>query len=106
MSDISKMTAEQANASTQVIRAAEKMNQATDVVANASANRLSVGGRSACGRADEPYHPGSIGGDQRAGNRQQADPGGSREQNTVTGQVSIAPRAVPLRRQIVVAVTV
>ncbi|HZV81625.1 MAG TPA: methyl-accepting chemotaxis protein [Geobacteraceae bacterium] len=106
MSDISRMTAEQANASTQVIRAAEKMNQATDIVANA-AREQALGGRQIRLAVERMNH---ITQEVTVATKEQA--AGSRQirvavenMNHVTGQVSIATKEQSLSaRQIVVAV--
>jgi len=106
MSDISRMTAEQASASTQVIRAAEKMNQATDVVANA-AREQALGGRQIRLAVERMNH---ITQEVTVATREQA--AGSRQirvavenMNHVTGQVSIATKEQSLSaRQIIVAV--
>jgi len=106
MSDISRMTAEQASASSQVIRAVEKMNQATDVVANA-AREQALGGRQIRLAVERMNH---ITQEVTVATKEQA--AGSRQirvavenMNHVTGQVSIATREQSLSaRQIIVAV--
>jgi len=106
MSDISRMTAEQASASSQVIRAVEKMNQATDIVANA-AREQALGGRQIRLAVERMNH---ITQEVTVATREQA--AGSRQirvavenMNHVTGQVSIATREQSLSaRQIIVAV--
>jgi methyl-accepting chemotaxis protein len=106
MSDISRMTAEQANASSQVIRSVEKMNQATDIVANASREQA-LGGRQIRLAVERMNH---ITQEVTVATREQAT--GSRQiriavenMNSVTGQVSIATKEQSLSaRQIVSAV--
>ncbi|GEM_PF-936458 len=106
MSDISRMSVEQASASSQVIRAAEKMNQATDVVANA-AREQALGGRQIRLAVERMNH---ITQEVTVATKEQA--AGSRQirvavenMNHVTGQVSIATKEQSLSaRQIVVAV--
>lgn len=106
MSDISRMTAEQANASSQVIRSVEQMNQATDVVANA-AREQALGGRQIRLAVERMNH---ITQEVTIATKEQAV--GSRQirlavenMNTVTGQVSIATKEQSLSaRQIITAV--
>jgi methyl-accepting chemotaxis protein len=106
MSDISRMTAEQANASSQVIRSVEKMSQATDVVANA-AREQALGGRQIRMAVERMNH---ITHEVATATKEQA--AGSKQiriavenMNHVTGQVSIATREQSLSaRQIVTAV--
>jgi len=106
MSDIARMTAEQAKASNQVIRSVEKMNQATDVVANASREQA-LGGRQIRLAVERMNH---ITQEVTVATKEQA--AGSRQiriavenMNHVTGQVSIATKEQSLSaRQIVVAV--
>lgn len=106
MSDIARMTAEQAKASSQVIRSVEKMNQATDVVANASREQA-LGGRQIRLAVERMNH---ITQEVTVATKEQAT--GSKQiriavenMNQVTGQVSIATREQSLSaRQIVVAV--
>jgi methyl-accepting chemotaxis protein len=106
MSDIARMTAEQAKASSQVIRSVEKMNQATDVVAKASKEQA-LGGRQIRLAVERMNH---ITQEVSVATREQAV--GSKQirvavenMNLVTGQVSIATKEQSLSaRQIVVAV--
>jgi methyl-accepting chemotaxis protein len=107
MSEIAKMTAEQANASSQVIRAVEKMNEATEVVANASREQA-TGGRQIRVAVERMNQ---ITQEVSGAAREQAQ--GSRQiriavesMNHVTGQVTIATREQALSaRQIVGAVS-
>ncbi len=106
MSDISRMTAEQAKASSQVTRSVAKMNQATDIVANASREQA-LGGRQIRMAVERMNH---ITHEVTVATREQAT--GSRQiriavenMNQVTGQVNIATREQSLSaRQIVIAV--
>jgi methyl-accepting chemotaxis protein len=106
MSDISRMTAEQAKASSQVIRSVEKMNQATDIVANASREQA-LGGRQIRIAIERMNH---ITQEVTLATREQAV--GSKQirlavenMNNVTGQVSIATKEQSLSaRQIIIAV--
>lgn len=106
MSDISRMTAEQASASSQVIRAVEKMNHATDIVANASREQA-LGGQQIRLAVERMSH---ITQEVTVATREQA--AGSKQiriavesMNHVTGQVSIATREQSLSaRQIIDAV--
>jgi methyl-accepting chemotaxis protein len=106
MSDISRMTAEQANASSQVIRSVEKMNQATDVVANASREQA-LGGRQIRLAVERMNH---ITQEVTMATKEQAAGGKQiriavENMNNVTGQVSIATKEQSLSaRQIVMAV--
>src|SRR5512133_2203964 len=107
MSDIARMTAEQANASSQVIRSVEKMNQATDTVANASREQA-LGGRQIRLAVERMNH---ITQEVTTATRDQA--AGSRQiraavvsMNQITGQVSIATREQSLSAgQIVTAMS-
>ncbi len=107
MSDISRMTAEQANASIQVIRSVEKMNQATNVVANA-AKEQALGGRQIRLAVERMNH---ITREVTIATKEQAV--GSKQirvavenMNNVTDQVSIATREQSLSaRQIISAVS-
>jgi methyl-accepting chemotaxis protein len=107
MSEIAKMTAEQANASSQVIRAVEQMNEATEVVANASREQA-TGGRQIRVAVERMNQ---ITQEVSGAAREQAQ--GSRQirvavesMNHVTGQVTIATREQALSaRQIVGAVS-
>lgn len=106
MSDISRMTAEQANASTLVIRSVEKMNEATDVVANA-AREQALGShqiRQAVERMNHITQEVTIATrEQAAGSRQIRS--AVENMNSVTGQVSIATKEQSLSaRQIISAV--
>lgn len=106
MTDIARMTAEQAAASTQVLSAVERMNQATDVVANA-AREQALGGRQIRIAVEKMNH---ITQEVTGATREQAQ--GSRQiriavenMNNVTSQVTIATREQSLSaRQIVDAV--
>jgi methyl-accepting chemotaxis protein len=106
MSDIARMTAEQANASTQVIRSVERMSQATDVVANA-AREQAIGGRQIRIAVERMNH---VTQEVTGATREQAQ--GSRQiriavdnMNNVTSQVTIATKEQSLSaRQIVEAV--
>jgi methyl-accepting chemotaxis protein len=106
MSDIARMTAEQATASSQVIRSVEKMNEASDVVANASREQA-TGGRQIRVAIERMNH---ITHEVTTATKEQAQ--GSRQiriavenMNHVTGQVKIATKEQALSaRQIVVAV--
>jgi methyl-accepting chemotaxis protein len=106
MSDISRMTAEQANASSQVIRSVEKMNQATDVVANASREQA-LGGRQIRLAVERMNH---ITQEVTMATKEQAAGGkqiraAMENMNDATGQVSIATKEQSLAaRKIVVAV--
>jgi methyl-accepting chemotaxis protein len=105
MSDIARMTAEQASASTQVIGAVEKMSEATEVVANA-AREQSVGGRQIRIAVERMN---SITQEVTDATREQAQ--GSRQiriavenMNHLTGQVTIATKEQSLSaRQIMEA---
>jgi methyl-accepting chemotaxis protein len=105
MSDIARMMAEQADASTMVIEAVEKMHGATDVVADAARDQAAGGKqiRQAVDRMNDITREVTI------ATREQAQ--GSRQirvavenMNSVTGQVNIATREQALSaRQIVQA---
>lgn len=106
MSDISRMTAEQASASTQVIQAVEKMNESSSVVANASREQAN-GGRQIRNAVERMIR---LTQEVTGASREQAL--GSRQirsavenMNLVTGQVTIATKEQALSaRQIIMAV--
>ncbi len=106
LSDISRMTAEQSIATTQVISSVERMSQSTEIVANA-AREQALGGRQiriAIERMNHISREVSIATrEQATGGRQIR--GAVENMNHVTGQVSIATREQSLSaRQIVAAV--
>jgi methyl-accepting chemotaxis protein len=106
MSDIARMTAEQAKASSQVISSVEKMNQATDIVANASREQAQ-GGRQIRLAVERMNH---ITREVTIATREQA--AGSKQirmavesMNQITGQVTTATKEQSLSaRQIGTAV--
>jgi methyl-accepting chemotaxis protein len=106
MSDIARMSAEQASASTQVVRAVENMSESTDVVANASREQA-VGSRQIRIAVERMNR---ITQEVTGATREQAQ--GSKQiriavenMNHVTGQVTIATKEQALSaRQIVTAV--